>query len=192
MGRKPIQVILPLCWWRGPATSLAGRCTSSWGRWGRRANWWCRPSAWTPPLQCSYQGSKAWLYHRLLSLVKLLFVWWLDSRWRKSSLFPQWSRPWQALGIFKDILHWESMGEIFKPCDLVQVPVTTTEDKLQLHLGHGQQALHKEGSPSREKVLQKTVWLWMFVLYQHECVHHDLFWGTLRIWPRTSTPLQRR
>ena len=69
MGRKMIQANLPLCWWPGLATSSAGACTSSWwGRRGRWGTWWCRPSACPPPWPCSYQGQKAWLYHRLLTL----------------------------------------------------------------------------------------------------------------------------
>ena len=94
MGRK---VILPLCWWRGRATSLGVACTSSWGRWATLATWWFLPSAWRQHLPCSCQGPKAWLSHRLLSLGNYFL--WFYPRWRKPCFFLQWSRPWWAIGI---------------------------------------------------------------------------------------------
>ena len=46
------------------------------------------------------------------------------------------------------------------------MPVDTAEDKQQLHLGDGQQALHKEGHSSTEKVLNQ-VWFWMFAFLRY-------------------------
>lgn len=142
---------------------------------GKTGNLVVSPISLTSTLAMLLPGAKGLTLSQVGITWKLLFVWWFVPRWRKSSLFPQWSRQWKAIGLFKNTLSERNSNHVtWFRCLLTQLKTNsnfTLETANKLYI-------RKDIRPQK-KYLTKS---------DSECLP---FWGTLRTWPRTSIPLQR-